>query len=125
MLTFQYAPEKRKLLINAKKKIDAKTMFVLSVKIHVVKSQNPQTRRYSATAALYPTDAAPAAASPSLEYEAAIPQEGVSSTPKDSQKTANMPMTIIEKKLPIIHSKISASRRRTGPVKKKMPLWEG
>jgi hypothetical protein len=54
---------------------------------------------------------------PVEEYEAAIPQDGVSSTPKDSQKTVNMPMTIIEKKLPMIHSKIVASRRRTGPVK--------
>jgi len=30
----------------------------------------------------------------------------------------------MEKKLPIIHSKIRARRRRTGPVKKNMPLCE-
>lgn len=43
-------------------------------------------------------------------------------TAKESQKTANMPITSIEKKFPIIHSKIRARRRRTGPVKKNTPL---
>jgi hypothetical protein len=51
------------------------------------------------------------------EYEAAMPQDGVLRTPNESQKTANMPMTIMEKKLPIIHSKIMVVRRSTGPVK--------
>ena len=51
-------------------------------------------------------------------------QEGASRTPKESQKTANMPITIMEKKLPMIHSKTRAKRRRIGPVKKKMPLFE-
>ena len=49
-------------------------------------------------------------------------QEGVCKTPKESQKTANIPITIMEKKLPIIHSKIMAAIRRTGPVKKNIPL---
>lgn len=31
-------------------------------------------------------------------------------------------MTSIEKKFPMIHSNIRARRRRTGPVKKKIPL---
>jgi hypothetical protein len=30
----------------------------------------------------------------------------------------------MEKKFPIIHSKIRARRRRTGPVKKNIPLGE-
>lgn len=95
----------------------AETVFVFSVKIHIVNSQKPHTMRYRATAALYPTEAAPSAVFPVLEYEAAIPHEGVSRTPKESQKTANMPMTIIEKKFPITHSKMVARRRRMGPVK--------
>ena len=33
-----------------------------------------------------------------------------------------MPITIMEKKFPIIHSKRREKRRRTGPVKKKIPL---
>ena len=42
--------------------------------------------------------------------------------PKDSQNTVKSPMTIIEKKFPIIHSKTMAKMRSTGPVKKKIPL---
>lgn len=52
-------------------------------------------------------------------------QEGVSRTPKDSQKTPNIPIIIMDRKLPIIHSKIKARSRRMGPVKKKMPLRKG
>jgi hypothetical protein len=52
-------------------------------------------------------------------------QEGVSRTPKDNQKTANIPIIIMDRKLPIIHSKIKARSKRTGPVKKKMPLRRG
>jgi hypothetical protein len=52
-------------------------------------------------------------------------QEGVSRTPKDNQKTPNIPIIIMDRKLPIIHSKIKARSRRTGPVKKKMPLRRG
>jgi hypothetical protein len=103
--------------MNANRKINANTVFVFSVKIHIVNNQTPQIMRYRATAALYPTEVAPSAAFPVVEYEAAIPHEGVSRTPKDSQNTANMPMTIMEKKFPIIHSNIVARRRRTGPVK--------
>ena len=36
--------------------------------------------------------------------------------------TAKRPITIIGKKLPIIHSNTMAKMRRTGPTKKKMPL---
>jgi hypothetical protein len=36
-----------------------------------------------------------------------------------------MPITIMEKKFPIIHSKRREKRRRTGPVKKKIPLGWG
>jgi len=42
--------------------------------------------------------------------------------PKESQKTANKPMTIMGKKLPMTHSNTMAKTRRTGPTKKKMPL---
>lgn len=106
-----------KLLIKANMKISANTVFVFNAKQNTVKSQKPHTIRYSATAALYPTDAAPSAALPVVEYDAAIPHEGVCSTPNESQNTANIPIAIMEKKLPIIHSKMQASRRSTGPVK--------
>jgi hypothetical protein len=92
------------------------------VKRKIVKSQTPHTIRYSAIPALYPTEAAPWAASPVAEYEFAMDQEGVCRTPNESQNTENMPITIMEKKLPMIHSKIVARRRRIGPVKKKIPL---
>lgn len=53
-----------KLLIKAHRKINANTVFVFNVKMKVVKSQNPHIVRYRAIAALYPTEAAPSAASP-------------------------------------------------------------
>lgn len=46
-------------------------------------------------------------------------------TPKESQKTSKRPMTIIGKKFPMTHSKIMAKVRRTGPVKKNIPLERG
>jgi len=111
-----------KLLMVANMKIKAKIVFVFNVKRNVVNSQKPHIIRYNATAALYSLDVAPSATDPVAEYEAAIPRDGSSRRPKESQKTANIPMTIIEKKLPMIHSKMSAKVRRTGPVKKKIPL---
>lgn len=75
-----------------------------------------------ATAALYCTDAAPSWAFPVEEYAAVMFQFGKLRAPKDSQNTAKSPITIIEKKLPMIHSKMSTRMRRTGPVKKKIPL---
>lgn len=63
--------------MNAQRKIKAKTVFVLRVKMKVVKSQNPHIVKYRAIAALYPTEAAPSAASPVALYEAAMPHDGV------------------------------------------------
>lgn len=83
----------------------------------MVNNQNPQKSKYSAIAALYSLLAAPSMGFPVVEYEAAIPQEGVWITPNESQKTPNIPQTIMEKKFPIIHSNMQARRRRTGPVK--------
>jgi hypothetical protein len=41
-----------------------------------------------------------------------------------SQKTAKRPITIMGKKFPIIHSNTMAKMRRTGPTKKKIPLYQ-
>lgn len=106
-----------------KRKMLAKTAFVRRVKMKKVSSANPQTSRYSAMTALYAGDAMPSAIlSPVVEYAAARPKVGSCSMPNESQNTAKRPMTIIGKKLPMIHSKISARMSKTGPVKKKIPL---
>jgi hypothetical protein len=97
--------------------------LALRVKMKNVKRANPQTSKYRAIPALYPTVAAPSAELvPLVEYDAASCQLGNCSVPNDNQKTANNPQTIIGKKLPMIHSKMVASKSRTGPVKKKIPL---
>ncbi len=123
MLTFQYAPLSTHAPRVTNKKIRAKTRFVLSVKMKKVKSAKPQTIRYRAMTALNSFDAAPATALvPSVEYGAASPSVGSCNRPKDSQKTAKRPQTIMGKKLPIIHSKMTVSVRRSGPTKKNIPL---
>ena len=125
MLTFQYAPERTQAPRVTKRKIRAKTLLVFRVKIQKVKRAKPQTRRYRAMTALYSFEAPPVMASvPSAEYGAARPRVGSWSMPKESQKTANRPHTIIGKKLPMIHSKIVVRISSTGPVKKNIPLEE-
>ena len=72
MATFQYAPANTNEAIVTKRKINAKTRFVLRVKMKKVKRAKPHTIKYSASAALYWTDAVPTAALvPVLEYAAA------------------------------------------------------
>lgn len=123
LLTFQYAPLRTHAAMLTKRKMAAKTTLVLRVKIKYVKSAKPQTIRYRAMTALYSGEAAPdTALVPLAEYGAARPRVGSCSIPKLSQKTAKSPHTIMEKKLPIIHSKMTVRMRSTGPTKKKIPL---
>lgn len=98
------------------------TKFILIVKIPKVAIAKPQTIKNNARAAFISSLAAPSAALPVVEYEAAIPREGSWSSPKESQKTENSPVTIIGKNCAWIQRKMQASVRRTGPVKKKIPL---
>ena len=119
--TFQYAPANTQAASVTKPKINAKTVFVFSVKMKKVHRAKPHTMRYSAIAALNSTEAAPSAALPVGEYAAARPSVGSCRSPNDSQKTANSDMTIIGKKFPIIHSNIVARVSRSGPTKKKIP----
>lgn len=77
--------------------------------------------RYRAIAALNAGAVVPVGSS-NVAYGAPSARVGSWRTPNESQKTENKPMTIIEKKLPMIHSKTMAKVRRRGPVKKKIPL---
>ena len=60
--TFQYATLNNHTPTSTKKKIHANTRFVFNVKIKKVSNVNPQTIKYNAIAALYPTLIAPSEA---------------------------------------------------------------
>ena len=117
----KYAPANTQAAILTSKNMDANTALILQVKMKKVKSAKPQTSRYTPITALYPGEASPVGSS-AVAYGAPSCSVGSWSIPKDPQKTANRPMTIIGKKLPMIHSKTMAKIRSTGPTKKKMPL---
>jgi hypothetical protein len=101
--------------------MEANTALILQVKMKKVKRAKPQTTRYMAMTALKAGDASPVGSS-AVAYGAPSCSVGSCSMPKEPQKTANRPITIIGKKLPMIHSKTMAKMSSTGPTKKKMPL---
>jgi hypothetical protein len=48
---------------------------------------------------------------------------GSSRKPKENQKTAKKPQIIMERNWFMTHSKMVLNRRRSGPVKKNIPLY--
>ncbi|KAJ3570731.1 hypothetical protein NPX13_g5633 [Xylaria arbuscula] len=117
----KYAPASVQVAMAVRLNIVARTMFNRVVKAKKVKKANPQTIRYSPMAALYSLEAVPVG-SPGVANGMPRARLGTSSSPNDNQNTANSPITIIEKKLPKIHSKTKAKIIVTGPTKKNIPL---
>jgi hypothetical protein len=124
-LNFQYAPLNTQLPMVTNPKMPAKTALILIVNNQNVPSANPQTSKYSAITAFISLLMAPSAALPVAEYAVARPNVGSWRRPKESQKTAKRPQTIIGKNCAWIQRKTTERRRRTGPVKKNMPLGYG
>jgi hypothetical protein len=122
LLSAQYAPLNTQLPTVTNPNMPAKTRLIRIVNSQNVPKAKPQTNKYNAITAFISLLTAPAAASPVGEYEAARPSVGNCRRPKESQKTENRPQTIIGKNWAWIQRKIVASVRRSGPVKKNMPL---
>lgn len=122
--TLKYAPARIHAAAVTSPKMLANTILIFNVKKKNVSSAKPQTTKYSAIAALNAGEVVPVGSALVAKGEPRL-RLGSCSMPKESQKTENRPITIIGKKLPMIHSKIMAKVRRSGPVKKNMPLFFG
>ena len=108
-------------------KVRASTTFVFSIRTKKVNSAKHHTNTSNAIAALYsllvaPVAATSAAAVPGGACSTARSKVGSSSKAYEAQKTNKIPVIIIMKKVPNIHSEIVVSPSRNGPTKKNIPV---